>query len=125
MSRVRRRFLRTSTEAARWEQNRDWEMSRARPGDRPVGWWKYESERPDLAPSNYYAHIGDTPRGFDVDLSPANDRLEREREKLRYLRDTGELRPDEIAELHRLATAEKTPGRWAWRLAVLEEVPDD
>ena len=119
MSRVRRRLTRDSTAIARWERDREWQMSRCQPGERPVPWWKFESDRPELAGGpDTYVHL----QLIDGDLAMVdNPKLDRARERLRHLRDTGELRPDEITEIHRLAATSPSPGRWTWRSAVLRE----
>ena len=112
-----RRVPRESTERNRWSEDREWHMSRALAGQRPAGWWQYESGRPDLAADagqDTFVHLRDQFGG-------AARSEERARERLRQLRDSGELTTAEIADIHRLAATERSPARWGWRSAVLRE----
>ncbi|MGI8999824.1 MAG: hypothetical protein ACR2GO_08980, partial [Candidatus Limnocylindria bacterium] len=118
MPRVRSRLSREATPQGQWRQQRDAMLSRAESGTRPDAWWRFESSRPDLAAGSavdIYGHLmndyaSDRLLG-GIELDPErNPRLAQAMTKLRYLRDTRCLAPDEIADIHRRAAEERHPG---------------
>lgn len=117
-TRRRRRIPWDSSARGEWEAEREEQIDGARRtglGLRPFGWWLYESRRPDLAASpghDVYVHLREE---SGPHMAAAVGRL-------RFLIDSGELTADEAAAIRRGATGEREPGRWAWRLAILDEV---
>ena len=105
----RRRSSHVSTEAAEWVRDRDFLAARhvhSGLGIRPEGWWRFESDRPDLADDcldDVYVHLRDDER-----------RLERAAERLRYLVTHRQLSAGE-----RQAIADGNGPQWEWRRAVL------
>jgi hypothetical protein len=115
--RLRQRVPRDVTAISAWRDARDELIDRyIRGGNglRPEGWWLYESARPDLAADaghDVYAHLREEAEPY---LASAIERL-------RFLRDAGELRASEIAAIHEGAATERSPGAYAWRSRVLRE----
>lgn len=68
-----------SSDLARWEENRDRLMALAAPGRRPPEWWEHEA--PSSRPHRRFGALAEAV----------------------VLADLGELRPDELAYLRRLA----------------------
>lgn len=116
MARTRRRVSRGTTAPRGWLDQRDDQMTAwtgTGLGLRPEGWWQYESGRPELAGppgADVYAHLRDDPAFLEAPIA-----------RLRYLRDSRELTPAELAAIRAGAATEREPGRWAWRSRVLGE----
>ncbi|MBA3687908.1 MAG: hypothetical protein H0W81_03595 [Chloroflexi bacterium] len=104
----RRRAIHASTAVADWQREAHFQTDgsiRTGLGIRPEGWWRYESDRPDLADDatlDVYVHLREAKH------------LERAAERLRYLAQHHQLTTDELK-----AIADGTGACFEWRQAVL------